>query len=86
MILQIFGRLHTNVLSRCNLDISNMSFDELFDGLEHEYHTWDRPGVVWKNSIDDLSVEEESSGGSNDGNDFGEDEIHWAPAENCVST
>ena len=58
-----------------------MSFDELFDGLERRYQTYERPGVVWKNSISDIEEEEDSSGGSNDGNDPGEGEYSGSAAE-----
>lgn len=63
-----------------------MSFDEFFDGEERECHVYERPGVVWKNSIDDIDEEKDSSGGSNDGNDPGEDEHPRSPAEDHVLT
>ena len=51
-----------------------MSFDELFDGLERKYQIYERPGVIWKNSISDIEEEEDSSGSSNDDIDPGEGE------------
>ena len=60
-----------------------MSFDEFFDGLEEEFHVYERPGVVWKYSNDNIGEEAGPSGGSNDS---GEDEYSQSPAGDSGST
>ena len=38
---------------RLNLGMGNMDFEDFVDDIIEDHNVYERPGVVWKNSIDD---------------------------------